>query len=157
MKGRLYERTEYYVAQNRMAVDTALETLAVLEEALRKTPTLEKVLIVEQPPRVDSPKLAELTDLSNFVLRTAAEKSHFSEKISIVTLDALYEYSEKDIYGSPNSSRYDGIHMRGKHGHRIFTNCILTAIKATGTSSIQPTCPSSTSIHTSNIYNVLSN
>ena len=140
--------------QNELAVQTALETVATVEKAIEKSSTLKSVVIVELPPRADSQRLADLTEFCNFTLRAAAEKSALRNQITIASLDALYEYSEKDIFGSPSSPFFDGIHMRGRHGGHVYTDCIIKAVTAAGMSKTQVTTPS---ISTSNRYEVLSN
>ena len=126
--------------QNQMAVDTPLETLGVVEKALKDNPTLKKVVIVELPPRADCDRLAELTEFSNFVLKGAVKNSEYRNKISIGSLDSMFNYSERDIYGSPNYHKYDGIHMHGKLGRKVFTNSVLSALESAGltSTSLQP-------------------
>ena len=146
--------------QNQMAVDTPLETLGVVEKALKDNPTLKKVVIVELPPRADSNRLSELTEFSNFVLKGAVNKSKYKNKISIGALDTMFDYSERDIFGSPNYYKYDGIHMYGKLGSKVYSNCVLTALESAGLTSLSGTLESSSAyspIPTSNRYSVLSN
>ena len=144
--------------QNQMAVHTSLETLAVVEKALKDLPNLEKAVIVELPPRADSRRLSELVEFANFVLKSAVQKSKYRSQISIASLDPLYEQSEYDIFGSPSSPRSDGIHMRGRPGSRLYTDCILDAVKSAGLGSgTNPTMTTPYSIPTSNRFGILSN
>ena len=141
-----------------MAVSTSLETLAIVEKALNDFPTLEKALIVELPPRADNNRLSELVELANFVLKSAAEKSKHRNQISIVSLDPLYEQSEYEIFGSWSSPKSDGIHMRGRRGSRLYTDCILDGVKSAGLGSIMtPREAAPYNIPTLNMYEVLSN
>ena len=123
--------------QNELAVKTALDTVTIVEKALEDSTTLKTAVIVELPPRADSHRPADLTEFSNFALKAAVEKSALRGQISLASLDTLYSYSEQDIFGSPNSPFYDGIHMRGRHGG---TNCIVTAVAAAGLSNNQRPC-----------------
>ena len=116
--------------QNESAEHTALETLAIVEKAIQDSDTLEDAIIVELPPRVVSERLQYLTEYSNSVHREAVRKSSLKHKITVASLDALWEYIEQDIYGHPSSSRYDGIHMRGKYGSRAYTQCIQEAVRS---------------------------
>ena len=140
--------------QNELAVKTALETVATVEKALKDSTTLKAAVIVELPPRADSQRLAGLTEFSNFTLRAAVEKSALRSQITLASLDTLYNYTEQDIFGSPSSPFYDGIHMRGRHGGQAYTNCIVTAVAAAGLSKNRITTPD---ISTSNRYEALSN
>ena len=144
--------------QNQLAVETALETLSIVEKALKDFPTLKKAVIVELPPRADSHRLSELVELANFVLKSSVEKSKYRNQISIASLDPLYDHSEYAIFGSPSSPKSDGIHMRGNRGSRLYTDCILNAVKSAGLgSSATPTVAASYSIATSNMFDLLSN
>ena len=115
-----------------MAVKTAIDTVAIVEKALKENPTLEKAIIVELPPRNDSVRLSELTEFCNFTLKSKAEQSKSHEQITIASLDTLYEYTCDQIFGRPSSDSYDGIHMKGKYGKKAYTNCILAAVESAG-------------------------
>ena len=144
--------------QNQLAVAVARETLGVVEKALKDFPNLEKAVIVELPPRADSHRLSELVEFANFVLKSSVEKSKYRNQISIASLDPLYDHSEYAIFGSPSSPKSDGIHMRGNRGSRLYTDCILNAVKSAGLgSSVTPTVAASYSIPTSNMFDLLSN
>ena len=143
-----------------MAEHTAHETLAIVEKALEKTKSLEKAVIMELPPRADSPLLQSLTEYSNNVLKNAAMNSAFKDKVTIGSLDSLYNHSNSDIFGHPSSPNYDGIHMRGKSGKWAYTNCILAAVKAAGLTyetSRTSSPPTASLIPTSNSFQALSN
>ena len=146
--------------QNELAEHTALETFAIVEKALNDSNTLEDVVIVELPPRVDSERLQELTEYSNFILRDLVSRSSLKHKITVASLDALWDYHEQDIYGHPSSPRYDGIHMRGKYGSKAYTQCIIEAVRSSkissNTTNHTVTSSSSSPIPTSNRYQVLS-
>ena len=97
---------------------------------------------------------------ANFTLRGMIEKSTYKSQITLASLDSLYQYTEKDIFGSPSSRKNDGIHLRGRHGATAYTECIITALKSAGlclTRSTDTEGVNSSSIPTSNYYEVLSN
>ena len=114
--------------QSELAVKTALDTVSIVQKALVQFSSLEKAVLVELPPRADSGRLSELTELSNSALREAVRKSACRRMITVASLDKLYQYSNLDIFGSHSSPRYDGIHLRGKLGPKVFTDCLLTAL-----------------------------
>ena len=64
--------------QYSMAKKSALTMLAVAENALMENSTLEKLVLMEYPPRADSAQLGEISQCSNKVLRTEVNKSEFS-------------------------------------------------------------------------------
>ena len=144
--------------QDLLAVQTSLETLAIVEKAIHDFPSLEKAVLVELPPRADSERLSELVEFANFVLKSAVEKSKYRNKITIASLYSLYAQSEYDIFGSSSSPRSDGIHMRGRRGSRLFTDCILNAVKSAGLgSATTPAVDAFFRIRTSNRFDLLSN
>ena len=118
--------------QSELAVKTALDTVSIVQKALVESSSLKQAVLVELPPRTDSGRLSELTELSNSALRKAVRKSTCSRKITIASLDLLYQHSNLDIFGSQSSPRYDGIHLRGKLGAKVFTDCLLTAVTSAG-------------------------
>ena len=144
--------------QYKMAEDTALETLAIVEKAIEKSDTLKSAVIMELLPRADSARLQNLTEFSNFVLKEAVFKSKHKEKITLGSFDALYNFSEEDIFGHPSSYSYDGIHLRGDWGSEAFTDCLRAAVRRSRFSSnMATTTVYSTPISTSNQFQVLSN
>ena len=135
--------------QSELAVKTALDTVSIVQKALVQSSSLEKAVLVELPPRADSRRLSELTEHSNSALREAVSQSACRRKITVASLDMLYQHSNLDVFGSLSSPRYDGIHLRGKLGAKVFTDCLLEAVTSAGITT--------TSIFTSNRYTVLSN
>ena len=150
--------------QNELTVKTALDTVSIVEKAIEDFPSLEKIVIVELPPRADSTRLSELTEFCNFTLRGKVQKSKYHKQITIANLDNLYDYTYEDIFGFPSSQKYDGIHMKGKHGRHAYTVSILQAIESAGLRRQRRTfntntTPETTSntVPTSNMFDVLSN
>ena len=144
--------------QNRLAIKTSADTVTIIENALEQHDSLEKVVVVELPPRDDSRRLEELTKFANFTLRNTVQKSIYKDKITIASLESIYHYTNQEIFGSPSLRKSDGIHMRGKLGKKVYTDCILWALKSAGlcqTRSATSTLPTNT--FTSNYYGVLSN
>ena len=99
-------------------------------------PLLEKVLIHERLPRADS--LADLSEYSNFALKSLVEKSELKNRISVVPMTALHFTTEdkmEDIFGSPTSQSFDGIHLNGRLGYQLYNDCLISAIKTVGISA----------------------
>ena len=143
--------------QKKLAFKTAVDSVTIVEKAIDNSESLEKVVLVELPPRADSKRLQQLTEFTNFTLRSLVENSKFSKHITIASLDPLYEHSEYDIFGSPSTRQNNGIHMRGKFGKTAYTQCILTALMSAGLGFTKTSATSTPTIPTSNFYQVLSN
>ena len=147
--------------QNRLAIKTSTDTVTIIEQALEQHDSLEKVVVVELPPRDDKKRLEELTEFANFALRNTILKSAYKNQISIASLESLYQYTNQEIFGSPSLWKSDGIHLRGKHGAKVYTECILVALKSAGLCRTRSTTNNeaidSPTIPTSNYYEVLSN
>ena len=143
--------------QKKLAFKTAADTVTIVEKAIANSESLEKAVIVELPPRADSKILQELTEFTNFTLRSLVENSKLNKQINIASLDPLYAHSEYDIFGSPSARQSDGIHMRGKFGKKVYTESILTALMSAGLGFNKTSVTSTPTFPTSNYYQVLSN
>ena len=121
--------------QYSMAKKSALTMLGVAERALRENPTLKKLVLMEYPPRADNAQLADISQYSNKVLRTEVNKSELSSQILVGSMENLKFSSLEEMvdrFGPRNvHPRYDGVHLRGSQGSRIFTECLISAVKAT--------------------------
>ena len=119
------EKSEQY----RMAEKSAKNTVKVAEKALEDFPNLGKILLLEYLPRADNQ--AELVDYSNFVLQETATKAGLGDRIVVKPLTNLNSASNYNIFGPPNSDpKFNGIHLRGKHGSWLFTRDIINNIKS---------------------------
>ena len=124
--GSIESQSERY----RLAVKSSENCISIAEEALRVFPMLEKVVIHERLPRADS--LADLSEYSNFALSSLVEKSRMKNRISVVPMTALHFTTEEeieDIFGSPTSQSFDGIHLNGRLGYQLYNDCLISAIK----------------------------
>ena len=127
--GNIQDKTE----QHKLAVQSSKNCIDIAEKALRKFPKLEKVIIPERLPRADH--LSDLSEYSNFALRTLAEKSTLSSRILVVPMEALHYTTHErmvSIFGSTNSHNFDGIHLNGKLGSRLYNDCLISAVRAAG-------------------------
>ena len=121
--------------QYSMAKKSALNMVGVAERALRENPTLKKLVLMEYPHRADNAQLAEISQYSNKVLRSEVNKSELSCQILVGSMGNLKFSSLEEMvdrFGPRNvHPRYDGVHLRGSQGSRIFTECLISAVKAT--------------------------
>jgi hypothetical protein len=127
--GDIQDKTEKY----KLAVKSSENCIKIAEKALEKFPMLEKVIIPERMPRADH--LSELSEYANFALKTLAEKSDLSNRITIVPMELLYFSNEQEmanIFGSPSTRKFDGIHPKGKLGRRLYNDCLIAAVRVAG-------------------------
>ena len=121
-----------------LAVKSSENCVVIAEKALQQFPNLEKVIITERLPRADH--LSDLSEYSNFALKTLAEQSRLSNRIQVIPMESLF-YNTHDrmvsIFGSPNVSKYDGIHLYGKQGSHLYNECLISAVRSAGISNKQ--------------------
>ena len=118
--------------RDNLATRSARNTVRTAEEALRSHPSLETVLIMEGPARVDG--LLELSELRDQELKTVAGRSEFASKIKIGSnrsdLVATEEQKTK-LFGS-FGPKNDGIHFRGECGGQFLADTIIEAMRTAG-------------------------
>ena len=122
--------------RNNLAIKSSKNCIKIAEKALEQFPTLEKVIIPERLPRADH--LADLSAYSNFALKSLAEESDLRDRIVIVPMESMYfDDDEKmnSIFGFPDSRKFDGIHLRGKLGSRLYNESLISAIRQAGIGS----------------------
>ena len=121
--------------QYQLAVKSSKNCVEIAEKALQEFSNLEKVIITERLPRADH--LSDLSEYSNFALRTMAEQSRLSDRIQVVPMESLYYNTHnrmRSIFGSPNIGKYDGIHLYGKQGSHLYNECLISAVRTAGIS-----------------------
>ena len=112
---------------------SARNTVYVAEQALEKFPSLNEVLIMEQPVRVD--ELADLSKLSISKLKEFARSSPLAGRIRIGYNQAELcktKKQKKAVFGLPSSPKVDGVHMRGEDGQFFLTDAIVKAVRCAG-------------------------
>ena len=129
--------------------------LTVATNALRTHQNIEKVILMEHPPRHDTPLddptgiNSELAKFANSTLQQLLKTSSMKNKIIVGKHSLDFSNNMKDaIYRDEYSGRYDGIHMYGNLGGIMFTRSVLSmfssvfAIKSTNytTNSIHRNC-----------------
>ena len=95
-----------------------------MERARAEHPSLRKVIILDQLPRVDSEHLSHLAIIYNATLREL-----------VATHPSLHPTSQamkSALFGSPSARSSDGIHFRGKEGNKRHTSSGISAIKSAG-------------------------
>ena len=116
--------------RERFATLSAKNTVKVAEEALK---SVEKVLIMEHPTRVDD--MSELSKFCKAKLREFARSSPLAGRLRIGTTrpDILNSERRKiEVFGKPGDRRVDGIHMRGKNGKQFLLDTFLESLKMSG-------------------------
>lgn len=116
--------------REKLATQSARNTVEVAELALK---SVDKVLIIEQPVRLD--EMASLSEFAKLKLREFAQKSPMAEQIRIGSSrpDILVTEEKKiEVFGRPNDRRVDGIHMRGEKGSDFLTETIKEAVRFAG-------------------------
>ena len=114
----------------KVATESSINMVKIAEETIDNYKDIEKLLIIQRPPRVD--EMEEFSQLSNEILKDQINKSKHSDKILYGQHDYLVKMDERDsfrLYGSPRSPGYDGIHMRGTEGSQLFMTSILNIFK----------------------------
>ena len=90
-------------------------------------------MLLEYLSREDSNELAELVEYCNFMLKELVQNSVFSSRMVVKPLANLNTSSSYNVFGPTRAgSRFDGIHLRGWYGSKIFTNDIIDAMRFTG-------------------------
>ena len=95
--------------------------------------SVEKVLILEQPVRIDD--MAGLSEFSKLKLREFAKNCPQAGRIKIGSSrpDILTtEEKRTAVFGHPTAHKVDGIHMRGEKGKDFLTETIKEAVKFAG-------------------------
>ena len=109
----------------------------VAEQALKKSKSLKKVIIVKRLPRYDSNTddilgiKPQLSNFANICYDQLWVKKGRPNNIQIVELDGLdsTDYLRNIVYGE-NTGNYDGLHLRGPHAARHFTYRAVQAVKS---------------------------
>ena len=113
---------------------------SLAESALHSYPSLQKVIILRRPPRFDpittdplelKPQLSRLGDAILFDIWC---NSPFKNQITIGdhTIPHHLDENHLKIFGNPELNHYDGLHMYGPDGRKVFMASILTILKSAG-------------------------
>ena len=122
---------EYY----KQEVCTASKNMiSAARNFILKNPRIEKVLIVERPPRFDPPDSdpahlkAWLSDYANGVLHDELAKSNVKQRV-FVCPHSLPQTFEQDLYGHPARRGFDGVHLHGSNGCIAFTHSMCNILQ----------------------------
>ena len=116
--------------QERLAAQSARNTVDIAVKALQ---SVEKVLIMEQPARVDN--MAELSEFSKKKLREFVASCTKAGSIKIGSSQTHIVASKEnraEVFGKPTKRKADGIHMRGVGGKKFLTETINEALQYSG-------------------------
>ena len=119
--------------QYKLAIKSSENCIQIAERVLKEFSTLEKVVIPERLPRADH--LSDLSEFSNFALRSLAEKSQLSSRIVVVQMENLYYTTDEemeDIFGLTSSPGFDGVHPKGRLGGKRYNDCLMAAVTTAG-------------------------
>ena len=142
--------------QYKQAIKSSENCIRVAERALKEFPMLEKVVITECLPRADT--LSDLSEFSNFALRSLAEKSKIKSRIVVVPMDCLQYTNDdemEDIFGSSSSPGFDGVHLKGRLGGQLYNDCLIAAVRTAGIYNRRERSQRQQGIPTSNRYSQL--
>ena len=102
------------------------------EEAFKNNDDLEKVVLIERPPREDV--IEEVSQFSNEILKAEIAKSKYGNKIwygKHKLLNEIYEKDSSKLYGRPSNPGYDELHMRSNEGSHFFMDSLMRIFKGT--------------------------
>ena len=95
---------------------------------------IQNVLILHRTPRFDKEEAdpthlkRELSEYANKVFRDELENSDVKEHIKIASHSLPTQFQE-NLYGSPSSSGFDGIHLRGPDGGNHYTRSLCNILQ----------------------------
>ena len=101
------------------------QTIEVAENAFyRNRENLMGVAILPRPRRNDSRKLCDLQEYANWHLEREVKKNTFGSRIVVGVEKPLYTVTPPKLFGEG-----DQIHMLGKAGSKLYTECIILSVK----------------------------
>ena len=101
---------------------------------LENNPHIEKVVILDRIPRFDLVAVdptglkSKLSDYGNNILREELAKSNLAGKI-IIASHSLPSEIQQNIYGNPATRGYDGIHLYGPTGRKVYTGSVCSVLQ----------------------------
>ena len=108
----------------------------IAQAALKKNKSIQKVVILKRLPRYDRSSSdffsikSELSKYANSIYDQLWIKMGSPKNMIILQLDLEGSRSYQNlIYGSPNSQKYDGIHLNGEGAERQFTYQTIKQLK----------------------------
>ena len=117
--------------------------VTVAENAARKHPDLRKVTIMEHAPRFDENEVdpiglkPRLAKFANSTIKQLVESS--SMKDIIVVGRHQLDGGHDAMYWDDRSGRYDGVHLYGREGKKMYTKSLIQMMKTSP--SYHDSCP----------------
>ena len=142
--------------QYKLAIKSSENCIRVADITLKEFPMLEKVVITEHLPRADA--LSDLSEFSNFVLRSLVEKSKLKSRIIVAPMDYLQYTNDneiEDIFGSTSSPAFDGVYLKGRLGGQLYNDCLVAAVRSADIYNRKERQQRQQGISTSNRYSQL--
>ena len=124
--GEIQSKEEQY----NLAVKSSENCITIAERALKEFPKLEKVIIHERLPRADT--LSDVSEFSNFSLRSLAEKSQLKSRIVVAQMDSLHFTTDKEIDDIFGYEGFDGVHPKGRLGSQWYNDGMIAAVTTAG-------------------------
>ena len=127
----------------------------VAQAALTNHPELQSVVIMQHPPRYDSPDVdpigikPQLAQYANSTFHQMWQSSAMKDRLTL----GVHSLSCPDDvltarYRDENSGRYDGVHMYGRQGMKAFSSSVILILKSfltpankTATNDDHSSCP----------------
>ena len=118
------------------AIKSSQNMFAIAERALETSPNLSKVIIMEHPPRFDTPYMdptslkPNLARLANATLGGMWINSPLKDRIVIGqhSLESSGSGAAHFERYQGRGGKYDGVHLYGKTGSRDYTNSVMTIL-----------------------------
>ena len=108
--------------------------ITAARNALKTYPGIEKVLILDRIPRFDKSEAdplhlkSTLSDFGNTVYREEIKRLQLENKVFIAN-HSLPKHFQLNLYGHPNQSDFDGVHLRGPDGSNHYTRSICNILQ----------------------------
>jgi hypothetical protein len=109
----------------------------VAVEALENNTDLEKVVIIDRAPRIDTPQSdpyglkSQLSEFGNKVFRELLEQSDLKNRI-LIGEHNLDKIPRNELFGETDQRKYDGIHLSGKSGRFYYTRSLCQILQKAG-------------------------
>ena len=99
-------------------------------------PNIDRVILLDRTPRFDLPCAdptgikSYLSEYGNRVMRDQVENSDLKNKI-VIGAHNLPRKLHQNIYGDPAVHGYDGVHLYGPDGKKLYTNSLCNILQST--------------------------
>ena len=108
--------------------------ISAARNIILRNPAVEKVIVLERPPRFDPPSLDpfrmknQISKFGNEALHDALEHCDVKDKI-VISNHSLPDSFQHNLYGHPDSIAFDGIHFNGIDGRNHYTRSLCNILQ----------------------------